>query len=166
MTRKDIFEKAEFMGVDRVEALKCHMTFLRQQIIDKKAYLEELEHDVQHTTGLTKAFLEQSIARVRDDIKRLRGKHSRLVTPQQSINGITDDDVIAARDYPIENLIEFGRNGRCIAFCHKSNTESMRWNKESNTVTCFVCSKTFNPIDTLIERDGYAFIDAVKELSR
>jgi len=164
--RSEIFEKAEFMGVDKTEALKCHMTFLRQQIMEKKSHLQEMEESIELTTGLTRTFLEQRTERVREDIKRLRSKHSRLVTPKQDINGISDDDVLAARDYPIENIIEFGSNGRCRAFCHKSNTESMRWNKESNTATCFVCSKTFNPIDILIERDGYTFIDAVKELSR
>jgi hypothetical protein len=166
VTRKEIFEKANYMGVDKTYALKCHMTFLRQQILDKKAHLKELEEDVEQTTGLTRAFIEQSIGKVKQDIKRLRAKHSRLVTPKQDIGGISDDDVDAARDYPIENLVEFNSNGRCMAFCHKSNSESMSWNKRDNKAHCFVCNKSFNPIDVLVYRDGYSFVDAVKELSQ
>lgn len=164
MTRTDIFNKAEEFGMDRTQALKFRLSYVREKISDNKKFLEELENDVKGSTGLTKAFLEQSIQTTKNQIVKLQKQHSRLVTPSSSIQGITDDDVQAAREHPVENLMDFGRSGRCRAFCHKSNTESMAHNKRDNKVMCFVCNKSFNPIDVLVERDGYEFIEAVKEL--
>ena len=164
MTRKQIFEKAEEMGVDRFVALKCKLTYIREEISRKKEYLQELLEDIQTAEGLTKAFLEQSISATKNDINKLQKKHARLVTPDTGLKGITDDNVIEAREYPVDQLMEFGSNGRCMAFCHKSNTESMSYNNRDNKAHCFVCNKSFNPIDILMERDGLSFIDAVKEL--
>jgi len=76
---------------------------------------------------------------------------------------LTDEDFDRAREYPIEQLVEM-KGGRCIAFCHESDSYSMMLTRY-NRLKCHVCDKSFNPIDVLVERDGYSFIEAVKELT-
>lgn len=78
---------------------------------------------------------------------------------------ITPQMVESARSFPVDSLVEFKGN-RAIAFCHDSDSFSMSFNKRVNRVHCFVCNKSFNPIDILVERDGMSFIDAVGYLHR
>jgi hypothetical protein len=82
---------------------------------------------------------------------------------QRIESSITDEQIILAREYPIERLIDF-KNGKAIAWCHKDKRPSLSWNKRDNKAMCWPCNRQFNPIDVLVERDGYSFINAVKEL--
>jgi hypothetical protein len=77
--------------------------------------------------------------------------------------GITDADIEAAREYPVEQLIEFNR-GAALAFCHADKTPSLSLDRKRNRCHCFPCDKDFSAIDILIERDGLDFISAVKQL--
>lgn len=78
---------------------------------------------------------------------------------------ITDEMIEAAKQYPIERLIDF-THGVSLAWCHEDKRPSLSWWKDGNRARCFVCDQTFNPIDVLTERDGMTFIQAVKELAQ
>ena len=78
-------------------------------------------------------------------------------------NRITDADIERARDYPVNQLIEFTR-GKAIAFCHEDRNPSMFYGSRTNTAQCPVCGKSFDAIAVLMDRDGYSFVDAVKSL--
>jgi len=80
-------------------------------------------------------------------------------------NEITEEMIQRARDYPIEQIIEFDQSGKTLAFCHADNHPSLMWHKARNRCTCFACAKSFNPIDVLIQRDGFSFRDAVRRLT-
>lgn len=163
MIRKDVFAKAEEMGMDNTEALKQVLRGVREQIHNLKTEKEAAKL-LTGNNDVEKAIIANHLILTQKQIKKLQFKHSRLLTPKSKIQGITDDDIETARAYPIETLVDLKGN-RCIAFCHDSDTHSMKYNNSSNTLTCFVCNKTFNPIDVLMERDGFAFIEAVEELS-
>lgn len=165
MTRTEVFNRAEEMGIDKIEALKHRLRYIREKIDGYKKYVAVLEEHASQCNDNTASFIEHSIKTTKLDIKRLQREHGRLVTPKSSIQGITDDDIQAARDYPIPQLIELNKNNRCKAFCHESDTESMSYNPKTNRLKCFVCDKSFSALDILIEKDGMKFIDAVKELS-
>jgi molybdenum cofactor biosynthesis enzyme MoaA len=77
--------------------------------------------------------------------------------------GITDRQIDAAREYPIESVVEFVR-GVSLAFCHNDTRPSLSHDRKNNKARCFVCNKSFSAIDVLMERDGMSFIDAVKKL--
>lgn len=78
-------------------------------------------------------------------------------------NKITDYDIEQAKNFPIDHVILFVNN-KAYAWCHDDRTPSlMHWKKE-NLARCFVCNKTFNPIDVLVQRDGLSFVQAVKRL--
>jgi CHC2 zinc finger len=67
--------------------------------------------------------------------------------------------------YPIEQIIQFDQHGQSVAFCHADKRPSLTWYKAKNRATCFPCGKSYNPIDVLIQRDGYSFRDAVMQLA-
>lgn len=76
---------------------------------------------------------------------------------------ITDADIENARAYPIHLLIDFN-HGRATAFCHDDRSPSLHHWKKGNKARCFVCDKTYNPIDVLMERDKMSFPEAVRSL--
>jgi hypothetical protein len=79
------------------------------------------------------------------------------------VDRISDDDIEAAKEYPIEQLIDFQR-GKAFAWCHEDKNPSMFHATRTNKAICPVCDKFYNPIDVLMERDGMSFKDAVREL--
>jgi hypothetical protein len=84
--------------------------------------------------------------------------------PMQHKNeGLTDDMIEAAKNYPITDLIEFKRDMAVCPF-HADKDPSLHYIKTKNTAYCFSCQKMFNPIDVLIIRDGYTFQEAVRRL--
>ena len=76
---------------------------------------------------------------------------------------ITDQDIESARNYPIDQLIDF-RGGKAMAWCHNDKAPSLTHWKKGNKARCFPCNKTYDSISVLMERDNYSFIDAVKAL--
>jgi len=75
--------------------------------------------------------------------------------------------MIQARQYPIEQLIEFDRQHKAVAFCHADDAAhpDLSWWRQKNLAHCFCCGTTFNPIDVLTQRDGLSFRDAVLQLA-
>lgn len=101
-----------------------------------------------------------------DEIIRLRAYEVRLKKGVNFKDEITNDQIQSARDYPIEQLIEFDRTGKSLAWCHTDKRPSLTWFKKGNRARCFPCDKTFSPIDVCMERDGLTFVEAVKYLAR
>jgi len=81
-------------------------------------------------------------------------------------NEITPEMIVRAREYKLENLIEFDAKGVAKCFNHEEKTGSLHLNKKQNTARCFgSCQKTFNPLHVLTKRDGMSFPDAVRKLT-
>lgn len=165
MTRRQIMEKAREVGLNEMDGIRLRMSALREQIAIQRAYIEQMEIELEEGNELTRCFLQHTINRAKEKISRMQREHSMIVIPNHMIKGITDDDIEKAKQYPIEKLIESRKGNRCIAFCHDSDSYSMGINTKSNRLHCFVCNKSFNPIDVLVMRDGYTFIEAVRRLS-
>ena len=144
-----VFRKARENGIDRVAAVRMRVRYLLQEIeiCEKAPY----DYDV----------MNMIIQDDFDEIYYLFGKIKRTEVYTESI---TDEDIERAKEYPVENLIELDSRGKAIAWCHDDKNASMTlWNGK-NRVRCWACSKTYNPIDILVERDGLSFIEAVKRL--
>jgi len=77
---------------------------------------------------------------------------------------ITDDMIATAKEYPIEKVIDFDKRGNAMAFCHVDKNPSLSWYKAANKAHCWSCSRSFDTIEVLRQRDGMSFISAVKEL--
>ena len=168
MNRAQIKKDAEMMGVSFGFALNCRLRYLHETATDIRSYIAEMKTDLanRELNGETQAFLRVVIETYRKKLASTEKEIRRLQKePDKKAGSITDEMIDTARDYPIERLVELNRNGRCCAFCHESDSDSMSKHPTLNLLVCFVCSKKFNPIDVLIERDGMSFSDAVKQLS-
>lgn len=84
---------------------------------------------------------------------------------QQPGDKITDTMVNNARDYPIDQLIDFTR-GSATAWCHNDKSPSLAHLTRINKAKCFVCDKVFDSIDVYMEQMGCDFVTAVRSLSR
>ena len=76
---------------------------------------------------------------------------------------ITDAMIESAREYPVEELLEFKRGVvRCL--WHDDTNASLSWDKKRNRVHCFACDKDANAIDIIMVQDSCSFPAAVKKL--
>jgi len=77
---------------------------------------------------------------------------------------ITEDMIARAREYPVEELLEFKRG---VAHClwHNDTNASLSWDKKRNRVHCFPCDKDANSIDIIMAQDSCSFPVAVKKLA-
>ncbi len=81
----------------------------------------------------------------------------------RSKNDVTPEMKDRAKAHPVTNLIQFNK-GKALAFCHSDKTPSMTYYAKMNRASCFVCNKTFDPIDILMIRDGMKYHDAIRAL--
>lgn len=81
-------------------------------------------------------------------------------------NFITEDDIIKAREYPINSLLEFDRSGFTRCIFHDEDTPSMKYYSKTNTVHCFGCSKSHDSISIYMHQNNVDFINAVKSMSK
>ena len=77
--------------------------------------------------------------------------------------GVTKEAIERAREYPVEQLLE--TSGKKIVRCpfHDDThpSASIKWNR----LHCFVCDKSWGPIDLLMEKEGLSFVEAVGRLT-
>lgn len=102
-------------------------------------------------------------------VRRISLEHEEIndipETATPRTGAITPAMIEQARRFPIDRLIEFDRQGKALAWCHGDRAPSLSWYRAGNRATCWPCGRTFNSIDTLIQRDGMSFVDAVKSLT-
>ena len=91
-------------------------------------------------------------------------KRERRKTLRNIAGDITDDMIEAAIQYPIEKLLEFN-HGKAFAFCHDDSNPSLLLYSLKNKCRCHVCGKSFDPINVLVEKEGFSFKDAVRYLT-
>jgi hypothetical protein len=160
-----IREKAELCGVEMQRAISMRINYLyqyRSQLTRQIQMLNELyppEISTAYLLADAAIRLIQHRSEIEHEIKTMR----RWNQPVPAGN-ITDDMIATAKAYPIEQLVEFDRAGKAMAWCHPDKAPSLSWHKKANRAHCFPCGKSFNPIDVLIARDGMNFISAVKYL--
>ena len=166
LTRKGLISMAEHMDFDIATAMRLRIRYLGDLRDEILSDIEEHENDILFNDTLnieTRTFISIMIERAKKELKKV-DREIKSLTQKPKEGEITDDMIEAAREYPIENLIEF-RNGRCKAFCHDSDSYSVAKSRNANGVWCHVCGKFFNPIDILVHRDGFSFVDAVRQLT-
>lgn len=73
-------------------------------------------------------------------------------------------DILKAKEYPIERLIEF-KQGKACCLWHNEKDPSLHYYREQNVVYCFGgCGKSFDAIDVVRQIRGCSFSEAVKLL--
>ena len=75
------------------------------------------------------------------------------------------DEVLRARSYPLENLVDFkGKQAKCL--WHKEKTPSLAHYPKTNSAYCWgSCGRAYDSIDAYRKKTGASFTKAVKELN-
>ena len=133
-------------------AVRMRTRYLQSLLAQWVAYIDEKVNQIP----------ESDVIAIINEMISLRRYHDNKKTNIKPV--ITDEMIEAARNYPIEQVVEFHK-GVAIAFCHEDKKPSLTWHRAKNKATCFPCGKSFNALDVLIERDKMQFIDAVKQLA-
>lgn len=77
---------------------------------------------------------------------------------------ITDEMIEAAREYPIEKLVEIGHNGRSRCVFHQG--EGFNMDIRKNYAYCYVCGDSGDAIKVYMALHGVGFKEAVLFLSK
>lgn len=85
-----------------------------------------------------------------------------LTTLSNRTNAMTETEIIYVKAIPMDQFIEFGRDGKANCPWHEDKTPSLHWYKKNNTVYCFGCEKGGDTIAVIRKLHGLSFIDAVK----
>ena len=143
-----LYNKADIMGIDRLAASRMRIRYLAEEI---DIYLSD-------PSDVSQVWFKEAYT---EFLELVDTKY--IIRYQVNNNRQVIDKDIALR-FPIENIVQFDGRGKAVAFCHNDANPSLSWNRKSNRATCFVCGKSFNPIDVLMFRDGYSFREAVIKL--
>lgn len=84
-------------------------------------------------------------------------------TPSETNMGLTDEQIVRAREYPLEKLIETNRAGYVICPFHEDTKPSL-WVKRGYGY-CFSCGESCDSIKWLMSVEKMSFMDAVRKLS-
>lgn len=82
---------------------------------------------------------------------------------KQTKQNISDNDITRAREFPIDQLIEFNRAGFARCIWHQEKTPSMHL--KGNHVYCFSCQHHGDAIEVYMQIHGVDFKNAVRHLS-
>jgi hypothetical protein len=80
---------------------------------------------------------------------------------------VTPAEIAKAKDYPVTDLIDFGRKNSNTAICpfHTEKTGSLHYYPKTNTCHCFgACGKTFDSIEVYKKLNNCSFVEAVRKL--
>ena len=164
MNRQKIEEIANIFGVDPQWAINARIAFLYQQLSDTQIYYHEINFKRSIVKNLVEIRLYSSmIDKLEKESRGLQYSIDYLKNNKQSVSGVSEDQIQRARDYPIEKLVDVGRGGRVRCLFHEDKNPSA--SIKNNKIHCFVCNKTWNGIDFVMEHDCLTFIDAVKLLA-
>jgi hypothetical protein len=88
-----------------------------------------------------------------------------LAGVKPSTNGVSEEQIIVAKKYPITELINFNRHNVACCFAHSEKSPSLHYYSKTNTAHCFgSCSKTFDSIEIYKTLHNCSFVEAVRKL--
>ncbi len=155
--------EAEMMGVDLEWAYECRKVFLENSISCVKNQRQELisflAGSIPLDRGVIKKYINSSKKIIKDCEKRIR-----LLTSAKSRNGITDEMIQQAKQYPMSELLTTPIRGNitnCIA--HEDTNPSM--NIKNNWAFCYTCKFKGDSISVYMHLNGVDFKTAVKNLN-
>lgn len=75
-------------------------------------------------------------------------------------------DIPKARQYPVDQLLEFNYSGFAKCLWHEEKSGSMHYDKKRNKVHCFAGCGYYDAIDIYQKINNVSFNEAVKQLSK
>jgi hypothetical protein len=142
------------MDVSRYDAKEMRIRFLKKRIA---SYDSLLIMSLSPVSLLAVSLWKKDC---QDEINYLEAKWKQ---PKNIDNSVTDEMIQAAKDVPIDSIIDFN-HGKAIAWCHEDKSPSLMHWRQGNKASCWVCNKKFSTIDAVMHLYGMRFKDAVRQL--
>lgn len=95
-------------------------------------------------------------------IERNRKKETSNYKPDKK----EEDEVLRAKQFPLNEIIEFNRQGKAICPWHNDKDGSLHFYPKTNTAYCFGCSKAVDSIEAMRQKHGVSFKEALKLLNK
>lgn len=148
------------------EAKKSKKRFYEAVIAELEIAIEknrELYREISHDEN--NHWMLPMVVNVSHDMKKRIIRYKTAIEYQNSNRDdlITDDDIQKAKEYPIKQLLEIGRNGRAKCIFHSG--EDFNLGIKNNFAHCFVCGESGDVIKVYRTIHGCGFVEAVRALS-
>lgn len=142
----------------RVSCANERITDAILQIWDEQdRHLDYVKQGDLVNTVYTEGIIHKLLKQIRKDLREVRMFREPSPLEEEMERMIED-----ARNVPFENLHDFKRN---MAFCpFHNNTRTPAMSLKNNKVHCFVCNRTWDTIDFVMEKEGLSFREAVRRL--
>lgn len=101
--------------------------------------------------------LESALQKVQREIREIENE-----IMGKKVDGITDEMIERAKEYPLESFVEVKRGFALCPF-HAEKTPSM--SIKNNRFHCFGCGKNGDVIQFVMETQGKTFVETVKMLA-
>lgn len=138
--------------------IKIMATELNKELNDLVVKKRGIDRDSVHN-----AFLE-SLIEEKLELKKMLEALS-IIKKVTDSNFITENDIIKAKEYPMDRLLSFDQASKAECIFHDGDkTPSLHWYKKTNTVYCFGCNKKADTIAVYMHQHNVDFINAVKKL--
>lgn len=155
---------AEDMGLPKQFAIRARQRYLTAAKTDLRKDVIVFGHFSDGSGSLSDEFATLGLIDTRYNQIELERELQAMRRIGKVDNGITDEMITDARNYPVDKLVDFNR-GKAIAFCHDDKNPSLVFLTRKKLAWCPVCDIYYNSVDVLVKRDGYNFKEAVKCLS-
>lgn len=132
---------------------------------EREALREKIQQELEYQQRLTKNDFDGAEIWAKICIESSNEKIKKYERKLQKYIVISDDpNIERAKDYPIDELMEF-RRGFALCPFHNEKTASFKYYKETNTGHCFGCGKSADAIDVAMAVWQVDFPTALGKLS-
>ena len=139
-------------------------TYLRNELTKEKEHVKFMLDYIVGQNDETKEFVSDCLKRSHTKIADYHKQIADIKNYQPTMddtNGITEEIIKRAKDYPIEDLIEV-RRGMAKCINHEERHPSMCC--KNNFAYCFSCGFSGDTITVFMKINGCSFVEAVKSL--
>ena len=166
MSYEKVKDKANELEAPLIWALKKRRGYLNDVITQNEKSIMGSIKKLAGSDELYRGLLNRRIA---DDSKMIKdaGFELRRLDPtwKPRKNGLTDEMIERAREYPIKALLPNPVKRNMTSCCFHNDKHPSMYINDSNYAYCFSCNKGWNPIDFIMSIKGYDFKETVKYLS-
>lgn len=125
---------------------------------------DEYEHyERSKTKNLPYWFRTLSVDRIREYEKKINKLNLTLKILKGLKEGFSPEKILAAKEYPIENLIELNKSNFALCPFHKEKTPSFKLFKD-NHWKCFGCGEGGDVLDFIMKKNNLDFRQAIDYL--
>ena len=107
---------------------------------------------------------QRQLKQIQKEIRKVMREYEYLFSPEIK-EGITDEMIQRAKEYPISDILGETTNGKYQCIDHDDHNPSMHYYKQTNSVYCFSCGYSADSIAVYQKVYNVDFKTAVKKLN-